>query len=64
MMKKEIEEILMRRDGINREEARNLIERCQEEINDIIEYEGTLEAVEYAIEDWLGLEPDYVMAFI
>ena len=52
MMKKEIEEILMRRDGINREEARNLIERCQEEINDIIEYEGTLEAVEYAIEDW------------
>ena len=43
--------ILMKRDGLTEEEAREMVEECMEEL-----YEGN----EYALEDVLGLEPDYI----
>ena len=46
----EIIKILMRRDGLTKEEAMELIEECIDEIEN-----GNL----YACEDVLGLEPDY-----
>ena len=49
-MSKDVE-ILMRRDDLTREEAEDLVQECRE----------ALEAGdEYATEDILGLEPDYI----
>lgn len=46
-----VERILMRRDGVSLEEAREMVAECRE----------ALEAGdEYAIEDYLGLEDDYI----
>jgi len=44
--------ILMRRDGLTEEEALELIEECREELE---------AGNEYATEDILGLEPDYML---
>lgn len=60
----EIVEILMRRDGISENEAWNCVEECQNEINDIIMWGGTLDQIEDAIADYLGLEPDYLDCFL
>ena len=63
-MKKEIAKILQQRDGISENAAWNLIEECQREINYLIDDHGTLEEIEIAIQDYLGLEPDYLFDFI
>ena len=47
----ELEEILMKRDGISRAEAYEMIAECREAL---------LDGDEYAIEDILGLEDDYI----
>ena len=47
----ELEDILMRRDGISRAEAKEMIAECREAL---------LEGDSYAIEDILGLEDDYI----
>lgn len=60
----EIVEILMRRDGISENEAWNCVEECQNEINDIIMWGGTLDQIEDVIADYLGLEPDYLDCFL
>lgn len=57
---KEIINILMRRDGISENEARNLIEDCMLEINEAITAGRYIEAEDIFM-DWLGLEPDYLM---
>ena len=44
-------EILMNRDGISRVEAKEMIAECREAL---------LNGDEYAIEDYLGLEDDYI----
>lgn len=54
----------MRRDGIDAVEAERLLDGCQNEIDEIIDSGGTLEEIEDAVQDWLGLEPDYIFAFI
>ena len=64
MSKKEIVRILMRRDGISENEAWNVVEECQEEVNYVIETCGSYDEVVCVIEDILGLEPDYMDAFI
>lgn len=56
--------ILMRRDGLSYEEAKNLFCETQEEIDIALREGRSLEDVEYIIEDYLGLEPDYVIYFI
>lgn len=60
----EIIHILMRRDGITENEAWSLVEECRDEIKDILEHDGTYDQVTNAIEDWLGLEPDYLECLI
>jgi len=62
----EIVKILMRRDNITENEARNLIEGCRAEIQDALannylySYYSIYDAVSDIIADWLGLEPDYL----
>lgn len=56
--------ILMRRDGLSYEEAKNLFLETQEEIDIALREGRSLEDVEYIIEDYLGLEPDYIIYFI
>lgn len=56
----ELVKLLMRRDGISENEAYNLIEGCQQEIQETIEFGANLELIEDIIMDWLGLEPDYL----
>ena len=46
--------VLMRRDGMSRVDAQDLIEKAREEV----EEGGDPEEV---CEEWCGLEPDYVM---
>ena len=63
-MRREIVEILQRRDGISQLEAENLVEETQQEISDAIVAGASLEAVEDILADNLGLEPDYLMCFL
>lgn len=60
----EIIKILMKRDKIHEYEAREVVKNCQDEINDLIMCGGTLEDMEDAVKYWLGLEPDYLDAFL
>lgn len=60
---KEIINILMRRDGISENEARNLVEECRKEIETAIAGGHYMEA-EDIIMEYLQLEPDYIMDLI
>lgn len=68
MDKQEIVEILMRRDGITESEAWAIVDECQDEINDIFNNVHAAYSMYEAVSDILacdlGLEPDYMMAFI
>lgn len=55
----EIVEILMRRDGISRLEAENLVEECKEEVWDAAA-RGNYQECEDIIALYLGLELDYL----
>lgn len=57
---REIVNILMRRDGISENEARNLIEDCMLEIHEAIAGGRYMEAEDIFM-DWIGLEPDYLI---
>lgn len=56
----EIINILMRRDGISENEARNLVEECREEIETAIAGGRYMEAEDIFME-YLQLEPDYLI---
>ena len=60
----EIIKILMKRDKIHEYQAREVVKNCQDEINDLIMCGGTLEDMEDAVKYCLGLEPDYLDAFL
>lgn len=61
----EIVQILMRRDGITERDAWELIDQCQEEINDLLRGDSVnINDVEDAVACWLGLEPDYLIYFL
>jgi len=68
MDKKEIVEILMRRDGITETEAWTIVDECQDEIDDILSNVHAAYSMYEAVSDILAcdldLEPDYIMAFI
>lgn len=54
-------EILIRRDGMSKEEARDLIKQARENLNERLA-DGE---VPYDIcEEWFGLEPDYIMELL
>ena len=55
----EIVEILMRRDGISRLEAENLVEECREEVRSAAA-RGNYQECEDIVASYLGLEPDYL----
>ena len=60
----ELVSLIMRRDGISRNEAANIIEDCQREIDDVLVHGGSLYTIEEVLKDYLGLEPDYFDLFI
>ena len=55
----EIVEILMRRDGISRLEAENLVEECKEELWNAAA-RGNYQECEDIVYSYLNLEPDYL----
>ena len=59
----EIIDILMRRDGITRNEAQNLIDECIDEMSDSF-YIGDYQTCEDIFASYLGLEPDYLEMLI
>lgn len=65
MSKSSIVKILMRRDGLTRDEAAELVVQTQDRIDALLESGvADLSEIEDVISDDLGLEPDYVMDFI
>ena len=63
----EIIEILVRRDGISREEAIRVIHECREALNDMLLHADSLDnsfslydAATDIVANYLGLEPDYL----
>ena len=52
----EIVKILVRRDGITKGEAWNLVEECKRELR----YCDSIDEAENIVMDYLGLEPDYL----
>ena len=60
---REIINILMRRDGISENEARNLIEDCMLEIHEAIAAGRYIEAEDIFMSE-IGLEPDYLMQIL
>lgn len=66
MSKDEIKQILMTRDNMSEDDAKELIAITQSEINDLMfsQREPELLDVEDIVRDNLGLEPDFVEVFI
>ena len=60
---KEIIEILMRRDEVTYEEAKEMCLECKEAIMEAIDNDEIFE-VEDILRSELGLEPDYIFNFI
>lgn len=54
-------DILVRRDNISENEAREICEQCRRDILHAIDKNCGIEEVEDILADWLGLEPDYLM---
>lgn len=51
--------VLMERDGMTREQAREEIQEAREAVYECIEY-GDYEGAEEVLSDFFGLEPDYM----
>ena len=64
MTVQEIAEILMRRDGISYNEAMDMVERCQEELEILVQGGGSIDDAEDCVAYWLGLEPDYLVTLL
>lgn len=58
-MKNAIIEILMKRDGMTREQAHEQVMEAREAMYDYIE-SGDYESAEEVLTDLFGLEPDYI----
>lgn len=57
----DIIELIMKRDNISYNEAAIWVDKCREEMQEIISSGApSLDALEDCIADWLGLEPDYL----
>lgn len=60
--KKDIRDLLMRRDRLSKQEATLIINTTQQLINEAME-ECHFDEVEEILADYLGLEPDYIYIF-
>jgi len=58
-----IKEILMDRDGMDANEAQDLIDEAREQLHKYLE-DGEMDAADYICEEYFGLEPDYLMELI
>lgn len=58
-----IKMVLMRRDGMSRVEAEELISEARDQLQEYLE-DGDLEAAENICEEFFGLEPDYLMELL
>ena len=56
-------EILMRRDGVTYEEAKEMYMNCKSELMDALDGTSCLDPEE-VLQYELGLEPDYIFEFI
>jgi len=56
----EIVSLIARRDSISMEEARDVVRKCQSELDMIVNGGGSLDDAEECVAYWLGLEPDYL----
>ena len=54
-----IKEILIRRDGMNSNDADELINDAEEELANYLS-EGDIDSAENICQDYFGLEPDYI----
>lgn len=59
-----IKKILIERDDLEPEEAQDMIDACQEDVDAILDGDGDLMGLQDCIEDHFGLEPDYVDCFL
>ena len=59
----EVINILMRRDGVTREEAKEMYLECRSELMDAIAGTSCIDPEEVLASE-LGLEPDYIFYFI
>ena len=64
MTVQEIAEILMRRDGISYNKAMDLVEKCQDELEILVQGGGSIDDAEDCVAYWLGLEPDYLVTLL
>ena len=62
--KEAIIQILMERDELSPLEAANIVDDVQYQITDAVDNDCTLEELEDIIDDYLGLEPDYLECFL
>jgi len=58
-----IVDVLMRRDGMTREDEEQLVSDCKDDLYDSIE-NGDLMYAEDMCQSWFGLEPDYMMELL
>lgn len=58
-----IKMVLMRRDGMSRVEAEELISEAKDQLQEYLE-DGNLEAADNICEEFFGLEPDYLMELL
>jgi hypothetical protein len=61
---KRVLSILMERDGMSREEAVELIREYKVEFNKILNNGGSYDEAQTLMEDYFGLEPDYIEDFV
>lgn len=59
-----IVKVLMERDNMSQEDAQDLFNEALEELNNMMEGDYSLCDVEELIEDYFGLEPDYMFDFL
>ena len=55
--------VLMRRDGMTKNEAQELIDEAKEQLQEYIE-EGDHESAHDICQEFFGLEPDYLMELL
>ena len=62
--KADIAEILVHRDNITPEEALDIVEACHDEVDEAMDRGAGFDEVEEILEGDLGLEMDYIWAFL
>jgi nucleoid DNA-binding protein len=63
MTKQHIAELISNRDDIEFDDAMNMVNECQDMINEAID-EGSVTEIDQILMEYLGLEPDFIWAFI